>query len=155
MTASKTSDLPADPVSVQGEGERRIQPLPPIRVPTWLRYADMLALLAALPLFLLADLPLAAYIVGGGVWIVQRIIQQLLQRRAEASDDPRIVAGYTAGSMIARGWMCALAIFGVGIAEGDEAGLSAALLVIGLFTVYFTVHMILRPIDAAAKQRPR
>jgi hypothetical protein len=115
----------------------------------------MLALLAALPLFLLADLPLAAYLVGGGVWIVQRIIQQLLQRRAEASDDPRIVAGYTAGSMIARGWMCALAIFGVGIAEGDEAGLSAALLVIGLFTVYFTVHMILRPIDAAAKQRPR
>jgi hypothetical protein len=129
-------------MSVQGNGERRTEPLPPIRVPT-------------LPLFLLADLPLAAYLVGGGVWIVQRIIQQLLQRRAEASDDPRIVAGYTAGSMIARGWMCALAIFGVGIAEGDEAGLSAALLVIGLFTVYFTVHMILRPIDAAAKQRPR
>ena len=49
-----------------------------------------------------------------------------MQRRAEASDDPRVVAGWTAGSMIARGWFCALAIFGVGIAEGDEAGLSAA-----------------------------
>ena len=129
--------------------------MPPLRVPTWLRYVDMLVLLAALPLFLLADLPLEAYLVGGGVWIVQRIIQQLLQRRAEASDDPRIVAGYTAGSMIARGWMCALAIFGVGLAEGDEAGLSAALLVIALFTVYFTVRMILRPIDAAQRRRPR
>jgi hypothetical protein len=151
MTASKTSDLPAEPAN----GERRTQPLQPLRVPTWLRYVDLLVLLAVLPLFLLADLPLAAYLVGGGVWIVQRIIQQVLQRRAEASDDPRIVAGYTAGSMIARGWMCALAIFGVGIAEGDEAGLSAALLVIGLFTVYFTVRMILRPIDAAAERRPR
>jgi hypothetical protein len=124
-------------------------------VPTWIRFLDLVALLAALPLFILADLPLEAYLVGGGVWIVQRIIQQVLQRRAEASDDPRIVAGYTAGSMIARGWMCALAIFGVGLAAGDEAGLSAALLVIALFTVYFTVRMITRPIDAAAERRPR
>jgi hypothetical protein len=151
MTASKTSDVPADPAN----GERRSQPLPPLRVPIWLRYVDFIALLAALPLFLLADLPLAAYLVGGGVWIVQRIIQLLLQRRAEASDDPRIVAGYTAGSMIARGWLCAGAIFAVGLAEGDKAGLSAALLVIGLFTVYFTVRMILRPIDAAQARRPR
>jgi hypothetical protein len=129
--------------------------LPHLRIPTWIRFLDLFALLAALPLFLVADLPLEAYLVGGGVWIVQRIIQQLLQRRAEASDDPRIVAGYTAGSMIARGWLCAGAIFAVGIAAGDEAGLSAALLVIALFTVYFTVRMILRPIDAAQTRRPR
>ena len=38
---------------------------------------------------------------------------------------------------------------------GDEAGLSAALLVIGLFTVYFTVRMITRPIDAAAERSRR
>jgi hypothetical protein len=150
MTASNTSDVPMAP----GNGEPRTA-LPPLKVPAWIRYLDLLALLLALPLFLLTDLPLAAYLVGGGVWIVQRIIQLLLQRRAEASDDPRIVAGYTAGSMIARGWLCAGAIFAVGLAEGDTAGLSAALLVIGLFTVYFTVRMILRPIDAAHARRPR
>ena len=144
MTASGTSDLSA------GRPE-----LPPLRIPGWIRFLDLFALLVALPLFLLAGLPIAAYLVGGGVWILQRAVQIVLQRRAEASDDPRIVAGYTAGSMIARGWMCALAIFGVGLAEGDEAGLSAALLVIGLFTVYFTVRMITRPIDAAAERRPR
>jgi hypothetical protein len=144
MTASGTSDVSA------GRPE-----LPPLRVPTWIRFLDLFALLAALPLFVLADLPLAAYVVGGGAWVLQRTIQLVLQRRAEASDDPRIVAGYTAGSMIARGWLCAGAIFAVGIAEGDEAGLSAALLVIGLFTVYFTVRMITRPIDAAAERRPR
>jgi hypothetical protein len=129
------------------------RPLPPLKVPVFVRYLDLVALLLALPLFLLADLPLAAYIVGGGAWILQRIVQLLMQRRAEASDDPRVVAGWTAGSMIARGWFCALAIFGVGLAEGDEAGLSAALLVIALFTVYFTVRMITRPIDASASRR--
>ena len=46
-------------------------------------------------------------------------------------------------------------LIGVGIAVGDDAGLSAALLVIGLFTVYFTVRMITRPIDAAAERKPR
>jgi hypothetical protein len=125
------------------------RPLPPLKVPAFVRYLDLVALLAALPLFLLADLPLAAYIVGGGAWVLQRIVQLLMQRRAEASDDPRVVAGWTAGSMIARGWFCALAIFGVGLAEGDEAGLSAAVLVIALFTVYFMVRMILRPIEAS------
>ena len=48
--------------------------------------------------------------------------------------------------MIARGWIVAGSIFGVGIAD-REAGLSAAVLVIALFTVYFTVRMIIRPIE--------
>ena len=59
--------------------------------------------------------------------------------------------------MIARGWLVALTIFAVGLAEGDEAGLSAAVLVIVLFTVYFAVRMILRPFEAArttARHRP-
>ena len=129
-------------------GEPR--PLPPLKVPAFVRYLDLVMLVfVALPIFVLAGLPMAAYVVGGGAWILQRLVQVLMQRRAEASDDPRVVAGWTAGSMIARGWFCALAIFGVGLAEGDEAGLSAALLVIGLFTVYFLVRMVLRPIEAA------
>ena len=125
------------------------RPLPPLKVPAVVRYLDLVVLALALPLFVLADLPIEAYLVGGGAWIVQRIVQVVMQRRAEASDDPRVVAGWTAGSMIARGWFCALAIFGVGLAAGDEAGLSAAVLVIALFTVYFVVRMILRPIEAA------
>ena len=125
------------------------RPLPPLKVPAIVRYLDLVVLALALPIFLLAGLPMAAYLVGGGAWVIQRIVQLLMQRRAEASDDPRVVAGWTAGSMIARGWFCALAIFGVGLAAGDEAGLSAAVLVIALFTVYFVVRMILRPIEAA------
>jgi hypothetical protein len=124
--------------------------LPPLRVPAWVRYLDFAALALALPLFLLAGFPIAGYLAGGGAWILQRVAQIVMQRRAEASDDPRVVAGWTAGSMIARGWFCAFAIFGVGLAAGDDAGLSAGVLVIALFTVYFMVRMILRPFDMAA-----
>jgi hypothetical protein len=42
--------------------------------------------------------------------------------------------------MIARGWLVALAIFGAGLAE-REAGLSAAVLAIVLFTVYFRAQI--------------
>jgi hypothetical protein len=129
------------------------QGLPPLHVPGWIRYLDLVVLALALPLFVLADLPLAGYLVGGGAWVVQRIVQLWMQRRAEASNDPRVVAGWIAGSMIARGWFCALAIFGIGLAAGDDAGLSAGVLVIALFTVYFLVRMILRPLDMAAERK--
>jgi hypothetical protein len=120
-----------------------------------LRFLDLVALAVALPIFLLAGFPISGYLVGGGAWIVQRAVQLLLLRRAAASRDPRTVVGITAASMIARGWFCAIAIFLVGILDSDAAGLSAALLVIALFTVYFSVQMILRPFDQATAKPER
>jgi hypothetical protein len=108
---------------------------------------DMVFLVLALPLFVVADLPLPAYLAAGAAWILQRIVQITLHRRALASGDVRVAAGITTASMIGRSWLCAGAIFGIGLAEGDKAGLSAALLVIALFTVYFTVNMIVRPLE--------
>jgi hypothetical protein len=119
------------------------------------RLLDLVVLALALPIFVLAGLPLAGYAAAAGAWLVQRAIQVTLERRARASDDPRTVVGLTAGSMIGRGWLVALTIFGVGVAVDREAGLSAAVLVIVLFTVYFTVTMILRPFEAAGEPRGR
>jgi hypothetical protein len=119
------------------------------------RLLDLVVLALALPVFVLAGLPLAGYAAAAGAWLVQRAIQVTLERRAKASDDPRTVVGLTAGSMIGRGWLVALTIFGVGVAVDREAGLSAAVLVIVLFTVYFTVSMIVRPFEAAGEPRGR
>jgi hypothetical protein len=115
------------------------------------RSLDLVVLALALPVFVAAGFPLAGYAAGGGAWLVQRGIQVLLERRAKASDDPRTVVGITAASMIGRGWLVALTIFGVGVAVDRDAGLAAAVLVIVLFTVYFTTSMILRPFD---QERP-
>jgi hypothetical protein len=119
------------------------------------RLLDLVLLALALPVFVLAGLPLAGYAAAAGAWLVQRAIQVTLERRAKASDDPRTIVGLTAGSMIGRGWLVALTIFGVGVAVDRESGLSAAVLVIALFTVYFTVSIIVRPFEAAGEPRRR
>jgi hypothetical protein len=115
-----------------------------------LRFLDFAVLAIALPVFVFADLPFAGYLVGGGAWILQRIVQLALQRRAAASDDPRTTVGLAAASMIARGWIVALAIFAVGLSDND-AGLAAAVLVIVLFTVYFAAQFVLRPLELARR----
>jgi hypothetical protein len=130
-----------------------VRELPPVKVPVWLRFFDLIALVLALPVFLLADFPLAGYLVGAGAWLVQRTAQVLLQRRAAASSDPRTIVGLTAGSMIARGWFCAIAIFLAGIVGDDETGLAAAVLVVLLFTIYFGMQMVLRPFDQPLRAR--
>jgi hypothetical protein len=113
-----------------------------------LRHFDLVVLALALPLFVAADLPLLGYAAGAGAWLLQRGIQVLLERRASESRDPRTVAGLTAGGMIGRGWLVALLIFGVGLAADDDAvGLSAAVLFIAVFTVYFTMKLIFRPFE--------
>lgn len=114
-----------------------------------IRHLDLVVLAIALPVFLAAGFPIAGYLAGGGVWLLQRGVQALMARTAASSDDPRTIVGLTAGSMILRGWLVAIAIFTVGITAGDDAGLAAAVLFLALFTVYFTIGMILRPFDEA------
>jgi hypothetical protein len=115
----------------------------PLRV---MRYLDFALLLLALPIFVAADLPLLGWAGIAVAWTLQRAIQYAIEKRARASDDPRTVAGLLTGSMIARGWIVAGSIFIVGLAE-REAGLSAAILAITLFTFYFTSQMLTRPFE--------
>lgn len=121
-------------------------------MPAALRFLDLIALAAALPLFLLAGLPIAGYGAAALAWLAQRAIQLVLQQRAAVSEDPRAIVGLTAGGMIARSWLVAGAIFGVGVVAGDEDGLAAALLVIALFTIYFAIQLVLRPLGPEGRR---
>ena len=117
------------------------------------RYLDLVLLAIALPVFLLAGLPMLGYAAGAAAWLVQRGLQLWLNRRAAAADDPRTVVGIAAGSMIGRGWLVALTIFAAGLKD-EDAGLAAAVLVIVLFTAYFTVSMIMRPFQQDHSEQP-
>ena len=117
-----------------------------------IRYFDLVLLVVALPVFLIGGLPMLGYAAGAGAWLVQRALQIYLNRKAVAADDPRVTVGIAAGSMIGRAWLVALTIFAVGLND-EEAGLAAAVLVIVLFTAYFTVSMIMRPFDADTTPR--
>jgi hypothetical protein len=116
------------------------------------RYLDLVLLALALPVFVVAGLPMLGYAAGAAAWLVQRALQLALNRKAVAADDPRTVVGIAAGSMIGRGWLVALTIFAAGLAD-EDAGLAAAVLVIVLFTAYFTVSMVLRPFQTPPSSR--
>ncbi len=137
-----------------------------------LKHVDLVVLALALPVFLAAGLPLAGYVTGAVAWIVQKLVKESTERRAleiarrsqarpkpdnkAAIDDMRKVAGLTAGSMIGRGWLCALTIFGGYFAAGqdDDVGLAAAVLVIVCFTAYFATAMVVRPFSAPPNELP-
>lgn len=113
-----------------------------------IKVIDLVILALALPVFLVAGWPVMGWVTAAAVWAMWRGIGHWAETRAAATDDPRRVAGYAAGSMIARGWIMGITIVAAGLAIGDDVGLSAALLAIVLFTVFFTVKVTLRPFEA-------
>jgi hypothetical protein len=106
------------------------------------KYLDLLALAAALAVFLLGGFPLLGFAVGAAAWLVQRAIQVLAARRAQAelaNGNRQKAMGVVAATGLARVWLMATAVLLVGLAE-REAGLAAALLVLVLFTVSFAAQ---------------
>lgn len=116
------------------------------------RNVDLIVLALALPLFLATGITMVGYAIGAGAWLTQRAVQLAVLRSAKRSSDPRTTVGLMAGSMIARGWIAAGIIFGVGLATTDEAGLSGALLFIATFTIWFTMGLILRPFEEGSER---
>jgi hypothetical protein len=113
----------------------------------FLRNVDLIVAVLALAIFIAASLPIVGWITGAGIYVLQRGIATFTARRAHDSEDARTIVGLMAGSMIGRGWLVALTIFAVGLLAGNDAGLSAAVLFVALFTVYFTTQMIVRPFE--------
>lgn len=103
------------------------------------KHVDLLVLAAALAVFVIGGLPLLGYAAAAAVWLAQRGIQVLASRRAgeDLSHGNRQRAmGTVAATTLGRVWLMATAVLLVGIAE-REAGLTAALLLLTLFTVSF------------------
>ena len=115
------------------------------------RWLDLVVLALALPVFLALGMPLLGWAGVTALWLLQRLAQQLLERRARASADPTRVTAVLAISMFARVWIFALAIFVLGKADRD-AGLSAALLSVVLVTVYLTSLMTSGPLAPGSRR---
>lgn len=111
------------------------------------RNFDLVLLAIALPVFVLADIPVGGWLAAAGIWAMWRGVGLWAERKALAATKPRDIVGITTGSMIGRGWVMGLALLGVGLAGGDDVGLSAAVLCVVLFTVSFTARLIFRPLD--------
>jgi hypothetical protein len=111
-----------------------------------LRHLDLIVLALALAIFLPTGLPILGWGVAAAAWLAQRAIAAVLEGKARAATEPRAVAGLMVSSMLARGWLVALAIFGAGLVD-RTAGLCAAVLFLLLFTIYLSTSFALRPFD--------
>jgi hypothetical protein len=109
-----------------------------------LKNLDIVLLVCALPIFIGADLPILGWIGGSVAYVGQRLIGVLLNRSAAEAEDMAGVLGVMVGGTIARGFLVALSIFGVGLIDND-AGAAAGFLFLAAFTVYFTMSLVTRP----------
>jgi hypothetical protein len=114
-----------------------------------LRYADLVLLAVALPIFIVAGWPLLGYAVGAAAWLVARAIELVAERRVSADlagGERRHAMGVMAFAMLGRVWILALAVLIVGLSE-REAGLAAALLALALFSVHLGARGLARLFD--------
>jgi hypothetical protein len=109
------------------------------------RWIDVVLVVAAAPFVLLTGLPALGYVVGAVAWVVTRVLAHLVERRAQASKDPKTVAGLTLFTGLGRAWLLGLTILVVGLAGAREDGLTAAILIAAAFTTYLITGIAIRP----------
>ena len=117
---------------------------------TALRYVDLVLLLAALPVFVLADLPMTAYVVVALVWLAQHGVELLTDRavrRAAARGDRRAAMGWVGATTLGRVWTVTLAVLLIGVLDSKDAGLAAAVLAAVLFTVHLGGRLIAKLLE--------
>lgn len=106
------------------------------------RYLDALLVLATAPFVAVAGLPVFGYAVGACAWLLTRVAADILHARAMRSSDPRIRAGLAVGVMMGRVWVIVLAVLLARYAGGRDDGVTAAVLVLAAFTVYFMLALV-------------
>lgn len=109
-----------------------------------LKYSDLAVLALALPIFMLGEYPLLGWAGAAFGWGGQRLIQYLIQKKAEQTEDVKGFFRLMAGSLIGRSWFLVVSIFVVGLID-RPSGLAAAVLSAIVFTSYLVITLIDRP----------
>lgn len=111
------------------------------------RWLDVVLVVLAAPFVVLTGLPVLGYAVGAAAWVLNRALGAVVARRATAQVDVRRAVGMNLGALIARSWLVGLTILAVGLAGEREDGLTAAILLLAAFTLYFVTSLLLRPLE--------
>jgi len=121
-----------------------------------LRYLDLVLLVAALPVFIAADLPMAGYVVVACLWLVQHAIELGADRavaRAAERHDRRAAMGWVGATGLARVWIVTLGVLLIGVLDSKAAGLAAAVLALILFTVHMAGRLLARMLEPGDRVR--
>ena len=109
-----------------------------------LRYFDVVLLVAAAPIMLLIGVSAVGYGAAAGVWIMLRVVGELVERVAQgapANQQISIRLGYLLGRLFA----LAITVIVVRNASGQDAGLTALLVIVFAYTVSLFLSFANRP----------
>jgi hypothetical protein len=117
----------------------------PRRAARALRFIDLIPLAAGLPVFIAADVSLAAYAVIAVVWLAAlglELAGETVAGRELRAGNRRGAMGWIAVTGLSRVWMVALAVLLSGMLIGREAGLADAIFAAVLFTFHITGRVL-------------
>jgi len=110
-----------------------------------LRYLDVVLLVVAAPIMILIGVSAPGYAAGAGAWIVLRAIGLPVERLAGETGEPGRQIGIRLGYMLGRLFVLALAVVLVRKGSGQDAGLTALVVIVFAFTVQLATSAITRP----------
>ena len=106
-----------------------------------IRFLDVLVvLIVAIPALLLG-VPALGYAVGGGAWILQRLIAVGERRFLMRVDDTRRYLGARLFASFGRIWLLAGGIIAAGVAGGRADGLTAAVVIFVAYSIAFAIRI--------------
>ena len=115
-----------------------------------IRFLDVVAVLVAAVPALLLGVPALGYAIGGGAWILQRLIAAGERRFLVRVDDTRKWLGARLFASFARIWLLAGAIVAAGVAGGRADGLTAAVVIFAAYSIAFAVRIASGPPEREA-----
>jgi hypothetical protein len=109
------------------------------------RWIDVILVVALAPIVLLAGAPVLGFAAAAVGWTAGRVGGDVLERRAQATDNPKTAAGVMLFTGLGRAWAMGLIIVAVGVAGAREDGLTAAVTAFIAFSVYLGARVALGP----------
>jgi small-conductance mechanosensitive channel len=106
------------------------------------RNVDLVVLALAIPVWIAVGLPALGWVATTVSWLLARWFQAFAERRAAAKGNRQAALGARAASLLGRLYLVTMAVFVAGLID-REAGLTAALLAVVVFTAYF-ISLFLR-----------
>ena len=116
------------------------------------RWLGVVLVVLAAPFVILTGLPVLGYAVGALAWIANRAIGVFVERVATGQPDVRRAVGLNLVALFARACLVGLTILAVGLAGEREDGLTAAVLVLAAFTLYFVTSLLTRSLEGKASR---
>ena len=107
-------------------------------------YFDVVLVVVAAPIMLLIGVSAAGYAAGAGAWVVLRLVGIGVERTADAAE-PRTQISLRMAYMLGRLFLLALAVILARRGGGQDAGLTALVVVVVAFTVQLATAALTRP----------